>query len=220
LITGFNYLKNNAGQVLIDPGSGVAIRQQINYSIGDRTPYFTLGTVNNFHYKNWQFTFLWDLKVGGDIYNGTDYSLTQIGKSARTHNRLTPIVVKGVLQDGYENTAHPTANNISIIPYYNSFYYTNLPDVEFVQHNVNWMRLRDVTLAYVLPEGVTKHVKDLKTLSVFFTASNLIMFTNYAGADPDVQGNNPGTRGVGSYGMDFGSPANPISTSIGLRASF
>ncbi|HXD79676.1 MAG TPA: SusC/RagA family TonB-linked outer membrane protein, partial [Puia sp.] len=219
-ITGFNYLKNNAGQVLIDPGSGVAIRQQINYSIGDRTPLFTLGTVNNFRYKNWQLTFLWDLKVGGDIYNGTDYFLTQLGKSARTHDRLTPIVVKGVLQDGHENSSHPTVNNIAIIPYYNSFYYTNLPDAEFVQHNVNWMRLRDLTLTYVLPQDVTKHVRDLKGLSIFVTANNLIMFTNYAGADPDTQGNNPGTRGIGSYGMDFGSPANPIATSIGLRASF
>jgi TonB-linked SusC/RagA family outer membrane protein len=219
-ITGFNYLRNNAGQVLIDPGSGVAIQQQLNYSIGDRTPKFTLGTTNNFRYKNWNLSFLWDLKVGGDIYNGTDYFLTQLGKSARTHNRMTPVVVKGVLNDGYQNTAHPTQNNIAIIPYYNSFYYTNLPDAEFVQHNVNWLRLRDITLSYRLPETFTKKVKGLKGLSVFATANNLILLTNYAGADPDVNGNNPGTRGVGSYGMDFGSPANPMSASLGLRANF
>ncbi|GGA96458.1 SusC/RagA family TonB-linked outer membrane protein [Puia dinghuensis] len=219
-ITGFNYLKNNAGQILIDPGSGVAIQQQLNYSIGDRTPKFTLGTVNNFRYKNWNLSFLWDLKVGGDIYNGTDYFLTQIGKSARTSNRMKPIIVKGVLNDGYQNTAHPTQNNIVITPYFNSFYYTNLPDVEFVQHNVNWLRLRDITISYRLPETVTKRVNGMKSLSVFATANNLVMLTNYAGADPDVQGNNPGTRGVGSYGMDFGSPATPVSMSLGLRASF
>jgi TonB-linked SusC/RagA family outer membrane protein len=218
-ITGFNYLKNNAGQVLIDPGSGVAIRQQLNYSIGDRTPKFTLGMNNSFRYKNWNLSFLWDLKVGGDIYNGTDYFLTGIGKSARTSARNTPIVVKGVLQDGNENTAHPTANNISIVPYFNSFYYTNLPDVEFVQRNVNWFRLRDLTLSYRLPESIYKHVHGVKGLLLFVTANNLVLLTNYAGADPDVQGNNPGTRGVGSYGMDFGSPAQPISLSGGLRVN-
>jgi len=218
-VTGFNYLKNNAGQVLIDPGSGVAIRQQLNYSIGDRTPKFTLGTNNSFRYKNWNLNFLWDLKIGGDIYNGTDYFLTGIGKSKRTSNRMTPIVVKGVLQDGNENTSHPTANNISIIPYYNSFYYTNLPDVEFMQRNVNWLRLRDLTLSYRMPESIYKRIHGVSGLLLFVTANNLVLITNYAGADPDVQGNNPGTRGIGSYGMDFGSPAQPRSLSGGIRVN-
>ena len=219
-VTGFGYMKNNAGQVLIDPGSGVAIQQQMNYSIGDRTPKFTLGMNNSFRYKNWNLSFLWDLKVGGDIFNGTDQILTSIGKSTREHNRMTPIIVKGVLNDGYQNTAHPTPNNIAIIPYYNSFYYTNLPDAEFVQHNVNWLRLRDITISYRLPETMTNHVNGLKGLYVFATANNLVTLTNYFGADPDTQGNNPGTRGVGSYGMDLGSPATPISMSLGLRANF
>lgn len=219
-ITGFSYQTNNAGQPLIDPGSGVAIRLTQNYSIGDRTPHFTLGTNNSFRYKNWNFSFLWDLKVGGDIYNGTDWILTQIGKSARTHNRLQPIIVKGVLNDGNQNTSHPTPNNIVIVPYFQSFYYTNLPDAEFVQHNVNWLRLQDITLSYRLPESMTKHVSGLKGLLVFATANNLVLFTNYAGADPDTNGNNPGTRGIGSYGMDFGSAPTPISMSAGLRANF
>ena len=219
-ITGFNYKKNSAGQVLVDPGSGVAIRDQNNYSIGDRTPKFTLGTINSFRYKNWNLTFLWDLKVGGDIYNGTDYALTLLGRSARTHDRMKPIIVNGVLDDGYSNTAHPTKNNIVITPYYNSFYYTNLPDVEFVQHNVNWLKLRDITLSYRMPESFTKKVNGLRGLSFFVTGNDLILITNYAGADPAVNGNNPGTRGVGSFGMDFGSPATPISMSLGLRANF
>ena len=71
-----------------------------------------------------------------------------------------------------------------------------------------------------MPESIYKHVHGVKGLLVFATGNNLILLTNYAGADPDVQGNNPGTRGVGSYGMDFGSPANPRSLSAGIRANF
>jgi TonB-linked SusC/RagA family outer membrane protein len=219
-ITGFGYQRNSAGQVLIDPGSGVAIRDQNNYAIGDRTPKFTLGTINNFRYKNWSLSFLWDLKVGGDIYNGTDYALMQLGKSVRSHDRMKPIIVDGVLNDGYQNTAHPTKNNIVIIPYYNSFYYTNLPDAEFVQHNVNWLRLRDVTLSYRMPDSFTKRINGLKSLSFFATGNDLILITNYSGADPAVNGNNPGTNGVGSSGMDFGNTATPMSVSLGLRANF
>lgn len=220
-ITGFGYQRNNAGQVLIDPSTGLPLRDQNNYVRGDRTPAFTLGTLNNFRYKNWTFSFLWDLKVGGDIYNGTDEWLTSIGKSKRTANRTTPIVVNGVLNDGYQNTATPTKNNIVVVPYYNSNYYTiNMPDEEFIQHNVNWLRLRDITLSYMLPENAIRKLKSFKSLSAFVTANDLILLTNYQGADPAVNTNNPGTNGVGGYGMDYGSPATPLSISFGLRASF
>ncbi|MDQ6610083.1 MAG: SusC/RagA family TonB-linked outer membrane protein, partial [Bacteroidota bacterium] len=76
-ITGNQYLRNNAGQILVDPVSGLPLNNGgVNFVIGDRTPHFTLGTLNTFRYKNITLSFLWDLKVGGDIYNGTDKFLT------------------------------------------------------------------------------------------------------------------------------------------------
>ena len=78
----------------------------------------------------------------------------------------------------------------------------------------------DITLTYHMPDNFTRKVKGLKGLFLFVTGNDLVLITNYAGADPAVNGNNPGTRGVGSYGMDFGSPATPISASFGLRANF
>lgn len=219
-ITGFGYQRNNAGQILINPANGIAMVEASNYVRGDRTPKFTLGTLNSFRYKNWSLNFLWDLKIGGDIYNGTDFFLTTLGKSARTADRTTPIVVEGVLNDGLQNTDHPTKNNIVISPYYTSTYYTSLPDEEFIQKNVNWLRLRDITLSYLLPEKVSHHIKGLRTLSVFVTGNDVVLITNYQGADPAVNGNNPGTNGVGAYGMDFGSPPTPLSLSFGLHANF
>lgn len=221
-ITGYGYQRNNAGQILINPGNGLALLENINYVRGDRTPKFTLGTLNSLRFKNFTFNFLWDLKVGGDIYNGTDYYLTTLGKSARTANRTTPIVVEGVLNDGLQNTDHSTKNTIVVSPYFLNSYYgsSSLPDEEFVQKNVNWLRLRDITLAYTLPQKAYHRIKGMKSLSIFITGNDLVLITNYTGADPAVNANNPGTSGVGSYGMDYGSPPTPLSLSFGLHASF
>lgn len=221
-ITGYGYQRNNAGQILINPGNGLALLENINYVRGDRTPKFTLGTLNSFRFKNFAFNFLWDLKVGGDIYNGTDYFLTTLGKSARTANRTTPIVVEGILNDGLQNTDHPTKNTIVVSPYFLNTYYgsSSLPDEEFVQKNVNWLRLRDITLAYTLPQKAYHRIKGMKSLSIFITGNDMVLITNYTGADPAVNANNPGTSGVGSYGMDYGSPPTPLSLSFGLHASF
>lgn len=219
-LTGSKYNRNNAGQIIIDRNTGVPLIITGNSIIADRTPDFSLGTLNTITYKNWTLSFLWDLRVGGDIYNGTDQLLTRLGKSERTADRATPRVVQGVLNDGLENTANPTANTLVIVPQYLSSYYTSMPDEEFVQKDVNWFRLRDLTLKYTLPASKLKNLKGLKGLSVFVTGNDLLLFTNYYGVDPAVNSNNPGTGGVGGYGMDLGSTATPLGISFGLRANF
>jgi TonB-linked SusC/RagA family outer membrane protein len=219
-ITAYGYLRNDAGQILINPSTGLALVDPTFKVRGDRTPDFTLGTLNSFRYKNWNLSFLWDLKVGGDIFNGTDEYLTSLGRSQRTADRMTPIVVQGVLKDGYENTDHPTKNTMVVNPYYTNTYYTTLPDEEFIQRDVNWMRLRDLTLSYTLNEKTIKNLKFVKNLSAFVTGNDLILITNYTGADPAVNGNNPGTSGIGSFGFDFGNAPTPLSLSFGIRANF
>ena len=219
-LTGSTYQRNDAGQILIDPSTGIPLVNTGNQFVADRTPDFTMGTLNTFRYKNWSLSFLWDLKVGGDVYNGTDQLLTYLGKSGRTADRGTPIIVNGVLNDIYKNTATPTINTISLIPQYQSSYYTTMPDEEFIQKDVNWFRLRDITLSYMFTKNTMQHLKGIKNLSVFVTGSDLVLFTNYYGADPAVNANNPGTGGVGGYGLDLGSAPTPLGLSFGLRANF
>lgn len=220
-ITGSTYQRNAAGQILINPSTGIPlINSGTNFLIADRTPDFTLGTLNSFRYKNWSLSFLWDLRVGGDIYNGTDQLLTGLGKSTRTANRTNPILINGVLNNGLQNSATPTVNTLAIVPQYLTSYYTSLPDEEFIQKDVSWFRLRDLTLNYTLPQKTLKYLKGFKGLSVFVTGNDLVLITNYYGADPAVNANNPGTGGIGGYGLDLGSAPTPLSLSFGLKANF
>ena len=222
-ITGSTYQRNNAGQIIISPTTGLPlVNTGTNSLIGERTPDFTLGINNNIRYKNWSLSFLWDMKIGGDIYNGTDQLLTGLGKSARTADRATPRIIQGVLNDGLQNSATPTANTIAIIPQYQSAYYssTNMADEEFIEKDVNLLRLRDVTLNYRLGAKYLKKLKGVKNVSFFITGNDLVLFTNYSGADPSINANNPGTGGVGGYGMDLGSAPAPLSLSFGLRTNF
>ncbi|MGC4104690.1 SusC/RagA family TonB-linked outer membrane protein [Ferruginibacter sp.] len=222
-ITGSTYQRNNNGDILISPTTGLPlVNTGVNFLIGDRSPDFTLGTLNTIKYRNWSLSFLWDLKVGGDIYNGTDQLLTYLGKSERTANRNVPVIVNGVLNDGLQNSATPTKNTLAIVPQYLSAYYssTNMPDEEFIQHDVNWFRLRDVTLNYAFSKNTLKRIKAISGINLFLTGSDLILITNYYGADPAVNANNPGTGGIGGYGMDLGSAATPLGVSFGLRVNF
>lgn len=221
-ITAFGYARNNKGQILIDPATGLPLNDGAFTVRGDRNPDFTLGWVNNLRYKNWKMSFVWDLKIGGDVFNGTEMYLTNIGKSLRTLDRETPRVVEGVLRDGKENSDNPTVNTIAVLPYYQSAYYSyaNMPEEAYIEKDVNYLRLRDVTITYNLDSKQIRALRYFKTFSVFVTGNDLLLFTNYRGADPAVSGNSAGTRGVGGWGFDYGNVGTPISVNFGIRAGF
>lgn len=221
-ITAFGYARNKYGQILIDPATGLPVNDGLFLARGDRNPTFTLGALNNFRYKNWRLNFMWDLRIGGDVFNGTEMYLTNIGRSLRTLDRETPRVVNGVLRDGKENTDNPTINTIAVTPHWQSAYYSyaNMPEEAYIEKDVNALRLRDITLNYSFTGNALSKLRYFKSFSVFLTGNDLILITNYRGADPSASGNTAGTRGVGGWGFDYGSTGTPISLNFGIRAGF
>lgn len=220
-ITGFGYLRNQAGDIIINPNTGLPISTSPVFKVlGDRNPDFTLGNLHSFSYKNLRVSMLWDLKVGGDVVNGNDFYLTRNGRSLRTADRLTPRIVNGVLNDGLQNSATPTRNNIIVTPYFNQAFFTAMPEEEFVEKDINWLRLRDVTINYSFTPNTVSKLRYFKSLSLFVTGNDLLLFTNYTGADPAVNGVSAGSRGVGAFAFDYGNVPTPVSVNFGLKANF
>jgi ferric enterobactin receptor len=218
-ITGTRFDRNKNGDILISPTTGLPTTSDATYyPIGDRTPKFTTGLVNNLRYKNWNLSFLWDLRYGGDVVNGTEYELYTRGISVKTLDRETPRVITGVLKDGLENTDHSTKNTISITPYYNTAYYsTNISPEMFIEHNIKALRLRDITLNFDVPQSAIKRIRFIQSLGVFVTVTDAVLITNYSGIDPESNATNASSGGIGGYGIDYGNVGKPIGFNLGLR---
>jgi hypothetical protein len=84
----------------------------------------------------------------------------------------------------------------------------------FIERDINWLRLRDITLNYTLPKRI------LPNASVFITGTDLFILTNYTGLDPLSSASNPATGGSGSVGIDYGSFATPRAISFGAKVRF
>jgi TonB-linked SusC/RagA family outer membrane protein len=219
-LTGQFYLRNNSGQLLITPGTGIPVRSTLFTNNGyDRNPKFSIGLTNTFTYKNWSLNFLLDIRKGGDVLNATQHFLTTVGLSKLTEDRLQTRVISGVLQDGRENSATPTVNNIAITPYYQNGYYANISEELFIERNINWIRLRDMTLNYTLPQKLIKRQNFVKNASVFLTATDLFLITNYTGLDPVVNGNTAAVGGSGAVGIDYGNFPIPLGLNFGIRVT-
>ncbi len=215
------FLKSTNGKVVINPANGLPLRDTLPNLLGDRNPDFAMGFVQKFKYKNFTLSMNFDIRKGGDVYNANELSLSLVGLSSRTLDRDNPRVIEGVLRDGLENTANPTVNTISVTPSYQNGYYNNLYNIEdFIEKNISWIRLRDVSLSYNLTSLLKKSQKFVKTGSIYITATDVFMITNYTGADPNVSGLNASVGGAGGIGYDYGALAVPIGINIGLKASF
>lgn len=217
-LTGYFYLKNDQGDILINPASGLPIRSTTFIDRGyDRQPDFSIGITNTFNYKNFSLSFLIDTRKGGDVLNATEHYLTTLGLSNRTLDRMTPRVITGVLQDGKENSGKPTANTIIVNPYLQNSFYTLTSEEQFIEKDINWIRLRDVTLTYKLPASLLKRQKFVKSASVFVTGTDLFLLTNYSGLDPVVNGNTAAVGGSGSAGIDYGNFPMPMGINFGIK---
>jgi TonB-linked SusC/RagA family outer membrane protein len=227
-LTGLFYARNKDCQLLIDPTTGLPIRTSTFVDAKcvdshgntvvkgyDRQPDFTVGLGNNFRYKHVGLNFLFDIRKGGDVFNATEHYLTVRGLSKETLDRTTPRVVPGVLRDGKENTANPTVNTIVVVPALNTNYYQNMSEELFIERNINWLRLREVSLSYDLPQN-----RWARTSSLFVTATDLFMWTNYTGLDPMANGTDAASGGSGGVGIDYANFPIPRAINLGLRVGF
>jgi len=220
-LTGFFYLRNNQGQLLIDPANGLPIRSNVvsgNFIDAgyDRQPDFTIGIGNTLRYKRLSLDFLLDIRKGGDIFNATEHYLTIRGLSMETLDRDRPRVIQGVLRDGKQNSANPTPNNIVVIPSVQTLYYINMSEELFIEKDINWLRLRDITVRYDLPGRLLR----ARSASVYLTGTDLFIITNYTGLDPIVNGNTAAVGGSGAVGIDFGNFPMPRGVNFGISVGF
>jgi len=220
-LSGFAPARNSRGDILISATSGLPLNSGDFVIAGDRQPDFKVGLINTLNYKDFSLTFNLDFRKGGDVWNGNEYFLYLTGLSKRTLDREKPVNIAGVLSDGLQNTDNPTKNTIVITPYYRSDFYTSTSatEADFIE-SVNWMRLRDITLAYNLGRTVLKKQKFLKSASVYVTGTDLFIVTNYTGADPSVNSNTAFSRGFGGAGIDYGSLATPRGINVGFKVQF
>ena len=101
-----------------------------------------------------------------------------------------------------------------IVPSVQTGYYTTASEELFIERNINWIWLRNVTLSYQIPQ------RYLQSATVFLTGTDLFLRTNYTGLDPMTNGNSAAVSGSGAVGIDWGNFPTPRGFNFGFRVGF
>jgi hypothetical protein len=197
------------GNILIND-EGYPIKSDERKIIGDPNPDFLLGWRNTISWRGFTLSFLWDVRMGGVMHNGTKAVMLYHGTHEETADRDTETVVwQGVYASSGEANTTPIAIDESFYNLYSLQYVS-----EEVLEEVDWLRLRDCGMSYQFSRALCTKLK-LKNLSVSVNTRNLILFTTYSGIDPET--NLSGASN--SIGRDYFNSPNTKSISFTIKAT-
>ena len=234
-IVGPDFKRNAAGQVLIDPSTGLPEYDKSNHVLGNASWDWTGGVTTTLSYKNLSLNAIFDVKVGADLYSMSERAAYESGKAKATlqgrdewyrseEQREAAGIAKGAANwkptggfvapgviDNGDGTYRP--NDIFINPedYWMSVC-RNAPSM-FIYDN-SYIKCRELTLTYQVP--ATWLHNWIKGLSVSFVARNpFIVWKNIPDIDPDSNYNN--TTGMG---LEYGSLPSRKSYGFNVNIKF
>lgn len=239
-ISGSKWTRTPDGKVVLDANTGMPVSDNLaTYNIGNREPKLIGGFNNSLQYKNLNLSFLFDFRIGGDIYNGTDYFMTINGMSKRSMERDVLTLSGAVLNGGtteapiyedrtftfeadqmYDVKGVQTSGRKIIQDYWSDFY--TRESANFMT-NTNWLRLRSISLSYNFANELVKSVglsKVVKGATATLTGTNLWLLTNYKGMDPETSAAGSGVVGSSSVGIDYNGVPSTAGVSFGINLKF
>jgi len=178
--------RDSLGRILID-AQGRAVRSDVARKIGNPNPDWTMGLGSGLTIKGFNFSFLWDIRKGGDIWNGTWARLNRLGITDESADRERTYIIDGVYAPGAPNAGQVNTTPVSALYYYQTFKgdQGNYASENAIQDG-GWVRLRSVNVSYRWMFNNGKKSRYISYLEIGLTGKNLLLFTKYKGVDPET----------------------------------
>lgn len=171
--------------------------------IGDPNPKFTYGFNTSLRYKNFVLSANFIGSYGNDLYNVNKMMDTN---TTQTYSNVTRETLMKQWTPENTDTWYPCLGGL------------NGDDVKWASDRYvedgSYLRLSDLSLSYDIP--IKKKKSFIRGINITATGSNLWIWTNYSGWDPDV--NSYG--GIRRKGADMGSYPGARSFKFDLKFTF
>ena len=219
-IYGSAYQRNDTGQLLISPTTGLPLPTADVVKIGNPNPDYTIGINNTVTYKNLSFSFLIDIRKGGDQYSRNVADVQRNGVAIETAEfprfeadgitQTKPYIFQGVYASG-ANAGQPNTVYVRAQDYYgNAGKYVA---AEGYIYDTSWFRLREAGLNYRLPEGIVKRTPFSILEFGVFGRNLYLKAKNYPHFDPEQN-----ALGISNaQGLEFNSLPSTRTFGVNLK---
>jgi len=167
---------------------------------------------------------LLDIRQGGDVWCGTCGIIDYFGTSKATGDQRNDVVVfDGVINQGTAENPEYVANNTAVSLYdpangLGANYWVRYGfggTSEGSIFDASWIRLREVTVSYSLPQSMLAN-SSLDQVSFALSGRNLWISTDYPGVDPETNL----TGATNGFGLDYFNMPNTRSYTFNVKLVF
>ena len=199
-----------SGKIVVD-NTGIPLTTNVAKNFGTVTPDWIGGINNSFQYKNFNLSFLVDMRKGGKFFSVTAWHSYPTGSYTVTtanHVRENGMIVDAVKQDGTPNDVRVAAED-----YYGGAWVWN--NHEYSILDGSYIKLREVIFGYNVN---VRRIPWLAKLNLSVFGRNLAILsqdksTKQFGLDPEVG------LGGGDYGVGFENFQIPTTRNFGFKVS-
>ncbi|TWI85532.1 TonB-linked SusC/RagA family outer membrane protein [Lacibacter cauensis] len=180
---GRGYVRSPDGQVVYDTLTGNALISQDVVYLGNTIPKYKFGITNEFTYKQFRLSFLFDAQLGGVAHSLMHYKLAEQGKTKNTlPGRYNGIIGNGVVMtaDGKYRTNDVIATNID--EYYRSHY--GVDNAEGSTFSTDFFKFREMRFDYTLHTKLVQKLK-LQKATVGVYGRDLFIWSPWPMFDPE-----------------------------------
>lgn len=208
VIAGWTHREINGQKVY--NSNGFPVRGDFEQLALGRHP-FSAGISNSLRYKNFNLSFLVDMRSGGSLMSGTNVLAYGFGLHKGTlEGRENGLVITGVTEDGEANTWNIAPEDVD--NYYGE--YNNITE-NFI-YDASFAKLRELSFGYSLPRTLLEKTP-FRTLSLNVVGRNLaLLWSSVPNIDPEAAY----STSARSQGLEFFAMPQPRSIGFNLSATF
>jgi len=176
----FSHVDKESGKpVYLDKNGNQTFTWSPDYRVpvGSILPKGTGGITNTFQWKNWDLSILFNFQIGGNIYDAS--AKRQLGVTSFWNMR--PEIANRWTKPG-DDAAFPRLTLDASTYGLPNYWQYNTP---MWLYDASFVRLRNLTIGYNLPRKWVQKAK-IQRARIAFIGTNLLVFTNYPGLDPEI----------------------------------
>ncbi len=212
---GYQYAPDGSGKVLVNSTTGYPLRQTTLSPRGGVLPRHIAGLGSKIEYGNFGFTFNFEYRGGNVMFSDLGRQMTFTGTGKWTENRSPQI---------FPNSAYLGPDGTTVIPnttvqVREAEYALWVDNYRLISENFvtpAWfIKLRDINLAYRLPQSLLAKTKFLSAASISLYGRNLITIVDKLNYYTDPEFSNVGNAAPGATAI----PGTTTANSVGINTT-
>ena len=225
VIMGFDYIRDNAGSVIVDRVTGLPTKQSAISILGNANAKNRLSLDGNVSYKNFHFSILFEYRGGYKIFNSMGPELDWAGTGYRTavYDRQSFVYPNSVYEDPSKPGTYLPNTDIAIANGNgNNGFWTDGINRDVTSNYItsgDFWKLREIALSYDFNPSFLSKSGVIKGATLSIQGRNLFLWLakDNLYTDPEYSTAGNDNNGIGITGLNTAPPSRFYGATISLR---